>query len=117
MKFSKEKNLRTQRRAARTRYKIVGTASRPRLSVHRTLNHIYAQIIDDTAGKTLVAANDSEAKIKGKKVDLANAVGKLIAQKAKDKKITTVIFDRGSFRYHGRVKALADGARAEGLQF
>jgi len=111
-----QKNLRTERRKIRTRSKISGTAARPRLSVHRTLKHISAQLIDDTKGNTLVAVTDLEIK-KGTKTEKAIEVGKLIAQKALDKKVSQVIFDRGAFRFHGRVKALADAAREAGLKF
>lgn len=106
------------RRHKRIRAKIKGTAQLPRLSVFRSSKHIYAQLIDDERGKTLVAARDAELKrVKGKKVDIAREVGKLIAEKALAKKITKVVFDRGGYKYHGRVKALAEGAREGGLQF
>lgn len=109
------------RRRARIRSKISGTAARPRLAVFRSLRHISAQLIDDTTHATLAAASDLEIKdLKAKsnrKVELAFEVGKLVAQKAKAKKITAVVFDRGGYRYHGRIKALADGARAGELQF
>lgn len=94
-----------------------GTAYRPRLVVFRSLAHIEAQLIDDTVGKTLAAANDRQLKTKGTKTEQAVAVGTAIAEHAKAKKITTVVFDRGGFQYHGRVKALADAARAGGLMF
>lgn len=96
---------------------MTGTAYRPRLIVFRSLAHIEAQIIDDVAGKTLVAANDLTLKAKGTKTEHATAVGTAIAEKAKAKKITTVVFDRGGSKYHGRVKALAEAARAGGLTF
>jgi large subunit ribosomal protein L18 len=100
------------RRAKRTRKHIGGgTASRPRLSVFRSNAHIYAQLINDESGKTIAAAGSHEIKTKGKKSDVAREVGKLIAEKATKHKITEVLFDRGSYRYHGRVKALAEGAR------
>lgn len=105
------------RRHARVRATISGTAARPRLSVFRSVKHISAQLIDDQTGKTLVAATETEAKAKGTKTERAVMIGKLIATKAKAAKITAAIFDRGGHRYHGRIKALADAARAEGLQF
>ena len=105
----------------RIRKKIVGTAERPRLNVYRSLNHIYVQLVDDLRGSTLVAANSAEGK-KGERrtggnVASAKSVGKAIAERAKAKGITKVVFDRGGYIYHGRVKALADAAREAGLQF
>ena len=105
----------------RIRKKILGTSERPRLNVYRSLNHIYVQVIDDLNGATLVAANSAEGK-KGERrtggnVASAKAVGKSIAERAKAKGITKVVFDRGGYIYHGRVKALADAARESGLQF
>lgn len=114
IKVKQEKKLLRQ---VRSRSKIFGTANRPRLTVFRSLNHIYAQIINDQTGQTLTSAKDTEIKAKGKPVEIALAVGKLIAQKASEKKITEVIFDRGGYLYHGRIKALADGAREGGLKF
>ena len=110
------------RRHARVRQKVTGTGERPRLAVFRSLNHIYAQVIDDTAGKTLVAASTLDAELKdglaGKnKLDQAQLVGGLLAKRAAEKGISQVAFDRGGFLYHGRVKALADGAREGGLKF
>jgi len=108
------------RRINRVRAKVQGTSERPRLSVARTLKHISAQIIDDAAGKTLVAARDldlSAADQKGKKAEVATLVGKLVAERAKAKGITAVVFDRRDKRYHGRIQALAEGAREGGLQF
>lgn len=105
-------------RQARIRARIIGAAKRPRLNVYRSLQHIYAQLIDDQAGKTLVSASDLELKSKKlKKTDKAKEVGKLIAQKAQEKKINKVVFDRAGFKFHGRVKAVADGAREGGLEF
>jgi large subunit ribosomal protein L18 len=106
----------------RIRKKILGTAERPRLNVYRSLNHIYVQVIDDLHGTTLVAANSAEGGKKGEKrtggnVASAKAVGKAIAERAKAKGIAKVVFDRGGYIYHGRVKALADAAREAGLQF
>ncbi len=103
------------RRARRTRSRISGTPERPRLSVNRSLAHMSAQLIDDTTGRTLCAVDDRG--LTGTKTARAAEVGKRIATAAAAKKITTVVFDRGSFLYHGRVKALADAARQAGLQF
>lgn len=114
---NKLKQLKRQRRHARVRIKIFGTSEKPRLSVYRSLSHIYSQIIDDQTSKTLVAASDLDLKEAGAKVNKAAAVGALLAKKAKVKGITTVIFDRGAYKYHGRVKFLADAAREGGLKF
>ena len=92
-------------------------AERPRLCVFRSLRHIYAQIIDDASGRTLVAASSEEASASGPKVSISQAVGKLVAERAKSAGITQVIFDRGGYKYHGRVKALAEGSREAGLTF
>lgn len=112
---------RRQIRRYRIRNKVVGSAARPRLSVFRSSAHIYAQIIDDTTGNTLAQASsrdDVKSMVEGKgKVGVSIAVGKLLAQRAKDKGVALVAFDRGGYLYHGRVKALADGARAGGLNF
>ncbi len=114
------------KRKKRVRKKIFGTPERPRLCVYKSCKHIYAQIIDDTIGNTLVAASSlspeireklEELKKKGGKTEVAKAVGELIAKKALEKGITKVCLDRGGFRYHGRIKALADAARALGLEF
>jgi large subunit ribosomal protein L18 len=101
---------------------MAGTPERPRLVVFRSLNHIYAQIIDDAAGHTLAAASDTEADLRGarngkKKSEVAALVGEALAKKAKAAGVTTVVFDRGGFKYHGRVKALAEAARKGGLGF
>jgi len=105
----------------RIRKKMQGTADRPRLNVYRSLNHIYVQVIDDLNGKTLVSASTAEGKKEdrrtGGNVASAKAVGKTIAERAKAKGVTKVVFDRGGYIYHGRVKALADAAREAGLQF
>lgn len=113
-----EKQQKRLRRHKKIRAKIFGTKERPRFCVSKSLKHIYAQLIDDEKMKTLIAANDQEIK-KGKKskTELAKEVGKLIAKKALEKKIEKVVFDRGGYLYHGRVKAVADGAREEGLKF
>lgn len=104
-------------RAKRTRAKIHGTAERPRLSVHISNQHITAQIIDDDSGKTIAYASTISSKTKGSKTELAAAIGKEIADKAKKAKIKTVVFDRGAKLYAGRMSALADAARKEGLEF
>lgn len=108
------------RRHARVRKKVFGTAERPRLNVYRSLKHIYAQIIDDEAGKTLVAASSLDKELRnmyGGNKEAAREVGKLVAKKALEKGIKKVVFDRGGYLYHGRVKELADGAREGGLDF
>lgn len=103
----------------RIRRKLSGTAERPRLAVFRSVAHIYAQVIDDTKGVTVVAASsvDKGAKTKGGNVAAAKAIGKAVAERAREKGITKVVFDRGGYQYHGRVKALADAAREAGLEF
>ena len=108
-----------QRVHQRIRRKLRGTAERPRLAVFRSLAHIYAQVIDDVEGKTMVAASslDKGGKTKGGNVAAAKAIGKLVAERAKEKGVRRVGFDRGGYVYHGRVKALADAARAAGLEF
>lgn len=113
------KNKRYIQRKRRVRAKVFGTQKRPRLSVFRSLKHIYAQIIDDENGKTLASASDKEIKKakEGNKVSLATLVGEEVAKKAVAKKIKKVVFDKGGSRFHGRVKAVADGARSGGLEF
>jgi large subunit ribosomal protein L18 len=111
-----------KRRHARVRSQVAGTSERPRLNVFRSLNHIYAQVIDDSKGMTLVSASSLEAgaatELQGKsKSENAMAVGKLVAERALQAGITQVVFDRGGYKYHGRVKALADGSREAGLKF
>lgn len=105
----------------RIRKKMQGTAERPRLNVYRSLNHIYVQVIDDLHGATVVSASSAEGKKADRKtggnVAAAKSVGKTIAERAKAKGVTRVVFDRGGYIYHGRVKALADAAREAGLQF
>jgi large subunit ribosomal protein L18 len=102
----------------RIRARLAGTDERPRLAVFRSLKHIYAQVIDDSKGHTVVAASSNEKKgASGGNVAGAKAIGKLIAERAKDKGIKAVVFDRGGYLYHGRVKALADAAREAGLEF
>ncbi|MBZ5648480.1 MAG: 50S ribosomal protein L18 [Acidobacteriia bacterium] len=112
------KNDVRQRVHKRIRAKLSGTSERPRLNVYRSLNHIYAQLIDDMEGKTVVSASTREAKIKiGGNVAAAKEIGKKLAEKAKAKGVTKVVFDRGGYLYHGRIKALADAAREAGLKF
>ena len=103
-------------RKRRIRARVSGTSARPRLTVHRSLTQIRAQIVDDQSGKTLAFASTKEAKAKHT-VDGAKAVGTLLAKKAKDAGVSAVVFDRNAYKFHGRVKALADGAREGGLQF
>ncbi|GAF40078.1 LSU ribosomal protein L18p [Agrilactobacillus composti DSM 18527 = JCM 14202] len=114
-----DKNKTRQKRHMRVRNKISGTAERPRLNVFRSNQHIYAQLIDDVAGVTLVSAStlDKELDAKGTKTEQAVAVGALIAKRAEAKGFKDVVFDRGGYLYHGRVKALADAARENGLEF
>lgn len=116
MDKNKDKKIRDTRRHAKVRAKIAGNSARPRLSVFRSNRGMFLQIIDDLNGKTLVSAASSEVKAKTK-TEAALALGKLIATKAKDKKIEAIVFDRGAYRYHGRVKAVAEGAREGGLKF
>ena len=112
-----------ERRHKRVRAKVNGTAARPRLNVFRSSAHIYCQIIDDVKGHTLVAASDLEDEVRERagddaaKVARAKAVGEVIAQRAKEAGVDAVVFDRGGFLYHGRIKAVADGAREAGLKF
>jgi large subunit ribosomal protein L18 len=112
-------NAQRLRRHKRVRGKVSGTSERPRLNVFRSGTNIYAQIIDDVAGKTLVSASslDKEFEGKGGNCEAAKKVGELLASRAKAKGIDTVVFDRGGYVYHGRVQALAEGAREGGLQF
>jgi large subunit ribosomal protein L18 len=122
MKAGKTARAARIRRHRRVRRKVVGTPQRPRLCVFRSLNHIYAQVIDDQGGHTLVAASDLEPDIRqqvnGKrKTEVASLVGQRLAERALEKGIGTAVFDRGGYRFHGRVKALADAARQGGLVF
>jgi large subunit ribosomal protein L18 len=121
----KDKNARHLRkvRQARVRKKVSGTSDRPRLSVFRSLKHIYAQVIDDSTGRTIVAASSQEALketasgASGPKTDVSAVVGQVLAERALAAGVTQVVFDRGGCKYHGRVKALADGSREGGLRF
>ncbi len=110
------------RRHQRIRKRLQGTGEKPRLTVYKSLNHIYAQLIDDAAGKTILSASTLEKDIRtaikhGGNLEAAKKVGASLAQKALSKKITTVVFDRAGYRYHGCIKALADAAREQGLKF
>ncbi len=121
---SKVRKARRQIRHRRVRKKIFGTSARPRMAVFRSLNHIYVQIIDDIAGHTVAAASSLDPQIRAEvngggkaKSEVSAIVGSLIAQRATEKGVSSVVFDRGGFKYHGRTKALADAARAGGLIF
>ncbi|MBN1602508.1 MAG: 50S ribosomal protein L18 [Chitinispirillaceae bacterium] len=124
MNTSQKRVLERKARAVRVRKKISGTTQRPRLCVRRSLNHIYAQIVDDVSGKTLVlvgtTGEDFRSKVSGQKltkVEESKVVGQIVAEKAKGKGITTVVFDRKGYLFHGRVKALAEAVRNGGLSF
>lgn len=122
MKIHNDKVYKRQRRHRRVRQKVVGSASTPRLSVFRSANHIYAQLIDDATGRTIAAASTLKLASpaggeKGRKMVQAGEVGRLIAEAAKEKGIQKVAFDRGGYKYHGRVAAVADAARKNGLEF
>jgi len=109
-----------KRRHLRVRKRVSGTTEMPRLNIFRSLNHIYAQVIDDLNGHTLVSASSLDADVKGasgNKTEKAKLVGKLVAERAVAKGVTAVVFDRGGYKYHGRVKALADASREAGLKF
>lgn len=117
---SKSRNALRQRRHARVRRIVSGTSERPRLVVFRSSRHIYAQVIDDLAGNTLVSASSLEATLRGEKMapkDMAKRVGELCAERASNIGVTAVVFDRGGYLFHGRVAALAEGARSKGLEF
>ena len=120
--MSEKSHIARKRRHRRVRAKIAGTSDRPRLNVFRSLTNIYAQVIDDTAGHTLVSAStvdkDLRGTVEGKsKIEAAKMVGELVARRAQEAGIKVVVFDRGGYKYHGRVKAVADGAREAGLEF
>ena len=119
MKRIEEKNKKLARRHKKIRFTIKGTKDRPRLSVFRSNKGMYVQLIDDVSGKTLVSAGIRELgkDNKDKKIDQSFKLGKILAEKAVEKKITLAVFDRGGYKYHGRVKAVADGAREGGLIF
>lgn len=119
MKRSIDKDARRRRIHVRIRERVEGTPERPRLAVFRSLKHIYAQVIDDRAGRTIVSASSGEKNATANGGNLAGAkeIGKLIAERAKAQGIAKVVFDRGGYLYHGRIKALADAAREAGLEF
>jgi large subunit ribosomal protein L18 len=120
MDKSKHKVVRRTRRHIGIRKRVEGHPSRPRLAVYKSLNHIYAQVIDDLAGRTVAAASSLETELKLEKTGnsaAAAVVGALLAKRAKEKGVSSVVFDRAGFKFHGRVKALADAARKEGLTF
>ena len=112
-----KKELNRKARHARIRAKIDGTAEKPRLVIYRSLNNHYAQLVDDATHLTLISCDDLKLKLKGNKSERAKKVGMELAKLATEKKITTCVFDRNGFRYHGRVKAIAEGAREGGLKF
>jgi large subunit ribosomal protein L18 len=117
-----DRNLARKRRHLRVRKRVKGTAERPRLNVYRSNKHIYAQVIDDVKGHTLVSASTLDKELRGvitngSNVEAARKVGELVAKRALEKGVTSVVFDRGGYLYHGRVQALADAAREAGLQF
>ena len=114
---TEDRKINRLRRHRRVRVRLTGTAERPRLAVFKSLNHLYAQVIDDAAGRTLASATTVGRKSTGKGMEVAASVGKDIAEKAKTAGISRVVFDRGGFLYHGRIKALADAAREAGLEF
>lgn len=123
-KVAKSRRLRRKRRHARIRKKVHGTGDRPRLVVHRSLRNVEGQVVDDDAGRTMVglstlspALREADADEKGGKVGAARAAGKMLAEQARSRGVGRVVFDRGGFRYHGRVKAFAEGAREGGLEF
>ena len=117
-----DRNLKRMERHYKIRNRIAGTPERPRLNIYRSAKHIYAQVIDDATGVTLVSASTQDKELRDKvaeltKSDAAKLVGQTVGQRAKEKGINTVVFDRGGYLYHGRVKVLADGARESGLEF
>ena len=117
--MSKSRQSARVRRHARVRRALAGTTERPRLAVYRSNRYIYAQVIDDASGHTVAAASSQEKDLRSKtlSVDTASEVGKLLAERAKSAGVSTVVFDRGGYKFHGRVKALADAAREAGLEF
>jgi len=123
MRDPREKNSRRERAHQRLRQRVVGTPQRPRLAVYKSLKYVYAQVIDDSTGRTLAQANSQETAVKAEikagaaSKAAARRVGELIAERAKSQGVEHVVFDRGGYVYHGKVKEIADGARAKGLQF
>ncbi len=107
-------------RHKRVRAKVLGTSERPRVSVFKSNKHVFVQFIDDTAGKTIISSqvvSQSKSKIKGSKTEIASKIGEMLAEKAKEAGIKEVVFDRGGFKYHGRIKSIADGLRKGGIKF
>jgi large subunit ribosomal protein L18 len=120
MSTARSRSAARQKRHSRLRLRVAGSAERPRLAVFRSINQIYAQVIDDTTGRTLAAASSMEAAVQGAggtKTERAQKVGSLIGDRAKDAGVERVVFDRAGFKYHGRIRALAEGARESGLEF
>jgi large subunit ribosomal protein L18 len=120
MPTARSRSASRQKRHSRIRLRVAGSAERPRLAVFRSINQIYAQVIDDTTGRTLAAASSMEAAVKGAggtKTERAQKVGSLIGDRAKDAGVERVVFDRAGFKYHGRIRAVAEGARESGLEF
>ncbi len=120
MSTARSRSAARQKRHSRLHLRVAGSAERPRLAVFRSINQIYAQVIDDTTGRTLAAASSMEAAVKGAggtKTERAQKVGSLIGDRAKDAGVERVVFDRAGFKYHGRIRALAEGARESGLEF
>ncbi len=120
--MSVKKETARKKRHSRVRKKVTGTSDKPRLNVFRSVKHIYAQVVDDASGATLISASSADKELKGKvntggNIEAAKTVGQLIAKRASGKGIAKVVFDRGGYLYHGRVKALADAAREGGLKF
>ncbi len=123
-KLRKSRRLQRQRRHARIRKRVHGTGDRPRLAVHRSIRNIQGQLIDDESGRTLMGLSTLAPELRdgtrdegNRKVEAARAAGRLLAERAREHGVTSVVFDRGGFRYHGRVRAFAEGARAGGLSF
>jgi large subunit ribosomal protein L18 len=116
MRAPKSREEKRYRRHLRVRKKVTGTADRPRLVIFRSLKHISAQLVDDVAGRTLMTVSSTDLS-EGKKTEKSKEVGKRLASRAKDSGVTKVVFDRAGYKYHGRVKAVADGAREGGLEF
>ena len=121
MDTNKEKRIARKRRHRRLRRNLIGNSERPRLAVFRSLKHTYVQIVDDSKGHTIASASDLEPSLRsnrgGKKIDIAMLIGRTIAERARKSGIEDVVFDRGGFKYHGRIKALAEAAREGGLKF
>jgi len=115
--IARSREQQRHRRHLRVRKKVTGTSERPRLVVYRSLKHITAQLVDDVAGRTLMTVTSGSGELTGKKTEKSLEVGKRIAARAKEAGITRVVFDRAGYKYHGRVKAVADGAREGGLEF